>query len=67
MKKLLEKAKSYFDEIKTEMTKVSWPSRENLKDSTLVVLVVTLFFSIITGAVDRLLSWGVQQLYRLIG
>lgn len=64
---LIRKVKTFFDEIKIEMTKVSWPNRENLKESTIVVLVVTLFFAVITGAVDRLLSWGVQQLYGLIG
>lgn len=63
MKALIEKIRSFARDVKTEMTKVSWPSREDLKDSTLVVIVVMLLFSAFAFTVDRILSAAVKLLF----
>ncbi|MBI4364222.1 MAG: preprotein translocase subunit SecE [Candidatus Latescibacteria bacterium] len=49
------------------MSKVSWPSRTELKDSTLVVIVMVILVSIFIGIVDRGLSYAFEALVRLIG
>ncbi len=45
---MIAKLKNYVNEVVKEMKKVSWPKREQLKESTNVVIVTTL---IITGFV----------------
>lgn len=42
----------YFKEVRQEMTRVSWPTREDVFQSTLIVLAVVIFFSIFVGITD---------------
>ncbi len=63
MKILVEKIRAFVRDVRTEMAKVSWPSQEELKDSTLVVIVVTLIFAAFAFSVDRLLSSAVKLLF----
>ncbi|MBN1648445.1 MAG: preprotein translocase subunit SecE [Spirochaetales bacterium] len=51
MKKIIRFIKESFAELK----KVVWPSRENVANSTKVVLVSTAIFAIVLGFVDFLL------------
>ena len=55
MKKLIEKLKIFFKEVRLEMSKVTWPTRAELKDSTIVVIVSCLVISAFIGAVDYVL------------
>ena len=55
MNKLLK----FLKEVRIELGKVSWPKREELWESTLIVIVVSLMMAIFIGAVDLLLSKGV--------
>lgn len=66
MKALVEKVRSFARDVRTEMTKVSWPSWEDLKDSTVVVIVVMLLFSAFAFTVDRVLSAAVKMLFSYI-
>jgi preprotein translocase subunit SecE len=47
-----------------EMGKVSWPTRDQLKNSTIVVLIVTAIFAVFIGAFDWILSQIVQWFLR---
>jgi len=42
---------------------VSWPSRNELRDSTIVVIVTVLIVSLFVGLVDQVLSIGVRRLF----
>jgi preprotein translocase subunit SecE len=53
---VVQKLITYYREVVVEMGKVSWPSREELKTSTIVVLVVTIIFALFIGAFDWILS-----------
>jgi len=64
--KLIEKPLGLIQEIKVEMAKVSWPNREELKDSTVVVIVVTLLFALFTFITDRSLSEIVKLIYSYV-
>ena len=67
MKKLYEKLRAFVLDVKAEMAKVSWPSREELKGSTVVVIVVMLAFAVFTFGIDRALSFLVRLLYSYSG
>jgi preprotein translocase subunit SecE len=51
-----EKIVTYFNETRTELKKVTWPSREELKQSTRVVIFATLLVTVFIGVVDQILS-----------
>lgn len=53
----------FIKEVKVEMGKVSWPTREELISSTAVVVVVSLMFAVIVGALDTLLMLLAKSLY----
>ena len=46
----------FVSQVKTEMTKVAWPSRQELISSTIVVLVSTLTLALFIGVCDLVLS-----------
>ncbi|MFH0778762.1 MAG: preprotein translocase subunit SecE [Candidatus Eisenbacteria bacterium] len=53
MKNLMEKLKTFLKEVRHEMSKVSWPTRAELKDSTIVVIISVVVISVFVGIVDR--------------
>lgn len=57
-----EKIIKFVDDVVKEMKKVSWPSQEELKESTKIVIVVCLIFALFTYLVDM----GVNNLFKLI-
>ncbi len=46
----------FISQVRTEMGKVSWPSRQELVSSTIVVLVSTLILAVYIGICDLVLS-----------
>jgi preprotein translocase subunit SecE len=52
-----EKIIAFFDDVVKEMKKVTWPTKENLKESTIVVLVVCLAIAVFVYAIDQSLSF----------
>jgi preprotein translocase subunit SecE len=67
MKRLYEKLHGFVLDVKVEMAKVSWPTRDELKGSTVVVIIVTLAFAVFTFGIDRALSFLVRLLYSYSG
>jgi preprotein translocase subunit SecE len=55
-----EKIIQFFDDVVKEMKKVTWPTKEELKDSTSVVLVVCLIIALFTYVVDM----SITQLFK---
>lgn len=60
-----ETINQFFREVKTELKKVTWPSRKQTVSSTGVVLVLVILVSIFLGGVDLILSWLVKQVLGL--
>ena len=56
--------REFVKEVQVESTKVSWPTRNELRDSTIVVIVAVLLISVFVGAVDYVLQLGVRLLFR---
>lgn len=53
----------YFREVRSELRKVTWPSRQELVTYTIVVLVVVAVVSLFLGIVDV----AVSEVFTLIG
>jgi len=53
---MIDKIVKFFKEIRQELTKVAWPSKEELRDSTIVVIILSLILSLFIGVVDFGLS-----------
>ena len=56
----MNKIKKFFSDVKFEMKKVSWPSWEELKGSTFVVISFTIIISIFLFFIDRILATLLQ-------
>ena len=57
-----EKIKDFFADIGKEMEKVTWPTKEELFESTKVVIVVTIVISLFTWVVDSALSEALKAI-----
>jgi preprotein translocase subunit SecE len=51
-----EKIINFVNDVVKEMKKVTWPSREELKESTTIVIVVCLILAVFTYAIDMSVS-----------
>jgi len=56
--------REFVKEVQVESTKVSWPTRIELRDSTVVVIIAVLIISIFVGVVDYFLQLGVRLVFR---
>ena len=59
----IDRIKEFRKEVWAESAKVSWPSRIELRDSTIVVIVTVLIVAAFVGVVDRVLTFGVSKLF----
>lgn len=53
----------FFTDIVKEMKKVTWPKREELKESTMVVILTSLIFAVFVYAVDKLINEGLKIIF----
>ncbi len=57
---------NYLREIKDELlNKVSWPTWSELRESTWIVLVASLLFSLVIWGLDTTLGFSTTQFYKL--
>jgi preprotein translocase subunit SecE len=59
-----ELAKQFLREVKTELKKVTWPSRKDTLSGTLVVLVAVFIIAVFLGIVDSGLSNLIKELLK---
>jgi preprotein translocase subunit SecE len=60
----MSKVGNFFGQVKTEMQKVAWPSKDELISSTVVVIISTLILGIFIGACDLVFSRVINTLLR---
>ena len=53
---MLEKLKAFFQDVRVESAKVTWPTRKELQESTMVVIASVFFISIVIGIMDRVIA-----------
>ena len=59
-----ERIRDFVKEVQVEIRKVSWPTRQELRDSTLVVIATVMIVAAYVGIVDRVLGAAVGLLFR---
>lgn len=64
IKNWTESTKQFYTDVRSEMKKVSWPGRQEVVGTTIVVIVVSLFFGLYLGLVDYLLALGLDRVLR---
>ena len=62
---MIAKAIQFLSEVKSEVNKVTWPSKKEAMGGTAVVLVVVFFMAVFLGLVDLLLSKIVEALLKV--
>ncbi|MCX6828038.1 MAG: preprotein translocase subunit SecE [candidate division Zixibacteria bacterium] len=53
----------FLKEVRAELTKVSWPTRNELIGSTVVTIVVTIIIYVFIGIIDRLLVLATKTIF----
>jgi preprotein translocase subunit SecE len=51
---------TFFQQVRSEVSKVTWPSRNEVVISTIMVLVLVIFASLFFLAADQVISWLVS-------
>ena len=62
----LQNISDYIRDVRVEMSKVTWPTRDELRESTVVVLVMVLIMTVFIGIVDWILSRAFEALVRVL-
>ena len=60
----LRRAQEFVREVIAEFRKVTWPSRQELINSTVVVIAVTVVVALFLGSVDIMLAKIVEAILR---
>ena len=60
----IDQLREYRKDVWAESAKVSWPSRNELRDSTLVVIATVVILTVFVYLVDGILRLGVGLLFR---
>ena len=59
---------TFYQEVVTEMRKVTWPDRDQLKDTTIKIIIFVLFIGAVIGILDVLLQLilveGIPSLFK---
>ena len=63
MKKIVAYIKDSYNEL---VHKVSWPTREELSGSTVIVLIASLIIALIVFSMDSLFEWILKILYGIL-
>jgi len=64
---MFTKFRVYMREVWLEMGKVTWPTGQELKESTRVVIIGSLFLTVFIFLIDRIMGYGINGITRLLG
>ncbi|MBK8232013.1 MAG: preprotein translocase subunit SecE [Candidatus Eisenbacteria bacterium] len=59
---LPERAQTFFQEVKAEAKKVNWPTRDELRESTMVVIVTVAIISLFITVIDRVVGFLITRI-----
>ena len=51
----------YFSDARAELSRVSWPSREQVVEGTQAVLIFVVALTLIVWLMDLIFGWGIHQ------
>jgi preprotein translocase subunit SecE len=61
---MIDKIKTFLVDTKNELKKVTWPTKDELKESTRVVIVASLLLTVFIGVVDQILSRIIKLIFQ---
>lgn len=62
----VNKSVAYFRDVRVEMSKVTWPTREDLKSHTVVVLMFLALLAAVVGVLDQIFQRLMLLLFSVI-
>lgn len=60
---MIKKLQEFIENVQREMAKVSWPTRDELMNSSFIVVIVSALFSLYIFIADLIISKLVEFLY----
>ncbi|MEN6511936.1 MAG: preprotein translocase subunit SecE [Chloroherpetonaceae bacterium] len=60
---MFKKIKKFFNDVVIEMKKVSWPTRDQLRESTRVVIISTLLITAFILVIDQISTFIMRLIY----
>jgi len=57
----------FLREVRSELKKVTWPSRNEIYSTTLIVIIATFFFGFYLYFMDVIFSWVIAHIKGLFG
>ena len=60
---MFQKINKFFLEVRQEMAKVSWPTRDELKGTTIIVIVIIVILSVFIWVADKVLEGLLNIIY----
>ncbi|MCK7483111.1 MAG: preprotein translocase subunit SecE [Candidatus Moduliflexus flocculans] len=58
---------NFLKDVKAELKKVTWPSKNEVVSTTVVVIAATIFFGFYLFFMDVIFSWAITQIKTLFG
>ena len=58
---------NFLRDVRAELKKVTWPSRNEVVNTTVVVIAATVFFGFYLFFMDVIFSWVISQVKNLFG
>jgi len=62
-----QEVRDYFDDLKKEMRLVSWPTWNQVRATTAVVVVAVFVFAAYFWMVDMVMGWAMSKLFAISG
>jgi len=62
-----QRSAEFYGDVRGEMKRVSWPGRDEVSGTTVVVIAAVFFFGIFFGVVDFILGLGLDGLLNFFG
>ncbi len=61
---MIEKLKAFLIDTKNELKKVTWPTKDELKESTRVVIIASFMLTVFIGVIDQILSRIIKLIFQ---
>jgi len=63
---MIQKLVIFLKETRAELGKITWPTRSELRESTIVVIITVIIITIFIGAVDWVFSEAMKKFFQFI-
>lgn len=62
-----QRSAQFYGDVRSEVKKVSWPGRDEIMGTTVVVIIAVFFFGAYLGLVDYVLGLGLNRVLAYFG